>query len=103
MGSTTSPCSGVATVLSSCTRSMGRTKTSRRRGAAAAAGGDGGATGSDDRSQAAEVDVELLSSDPEVQEVQLRALDEQRGRPAKVRHSGNVAIRQHLRHGGTKN
>jgi hypothetical protein len=70
---------------------MGRTKTSRRRGAAAAAGGDGGATGSDDRSQAEEADMELLSSDPEVQEVQLRALDEQRGRPAKVRHSGNVA------------
>lgn len=35
-------------------------------------------------SQAEELDDELLSSDPDVEEEQLRALDEHRGRPARV-------------------
>jgi hypothetical protein len=72
---------------------MRRTKTGRKRAAAAAAAAaDGSIMSGDDRSQAEEVDMELLSSDPEVQEAQLRALDERRGRPAKVRHLANVAL-----------
>jgi hypothetical protein len=60
---------------------------------AAVAVDDDSTTGGDDRSQAEEVDMDLLSSDPEVQEEQLRALDEERGRPAKVGNSVSVATK----------
>jgi hypothetical protein len=61
------------------------TRAAARRTAAAAADTDSSSdhgTGHD--SHAERVDVELLSCDPDVLEEQLRALDEHRGRPARV-------------------
>ena len=64
----------------------------RKRQAGRAGGATAGDDDSDSGSQAEEVDDELLDSDPEVQEEQLRKLNEHRGRPAKVRNLPSTAI-----------